>query len=314
MSAPQTTSAASSAQPPRKTDKRVEQKPLVFAEEVVAPLDRRPQRLLTRLDSATRLEQVEARGEAFEQLLRRQDLDPRRRQLEGERQVVQPRAQFSRGRTRLETRLGRLRQCGEQLRRIPGLEGRHRVRLLARKTQELAAGDDELQIRAEGEQLPEVACRVDQMLEVVEEKEQPAVGDALGEPVSRLDRLRGLLQHELRVAERRERNPEKAVRIPIRGFRRSLKRKPRLPRAGRARQREQANVTAREQARHLVELPLPPEKRRCGNREVRLPQARERRKVALSELVDALRRGEVLETMLPQVAQVAGVDQRRARS
>jgi len=50
----------------------LEQEPLVLVEEVVAPPDRRPQRLLAGVDSAAGLQQVEPLREPVEQLLRRE--------------------------------------------------------------------------------------------------------------------------------------------------------------------------------------------------------------------------------------------------
>src|SRR5439155_5763969 len=144
-----------------------------------------------------------------------------------------------------------------------------RISRLAGKSKQLAAGYDELKVRTGGEYPGELACRIDQMLEVVEDEQEPAVGDAVGKTVLRFDCLGGNLEHELRVPQRRKRGPEDAVGIVVGGFCGRLEREPGLPGSGRAGQRQQAHVATPEQARHLVELSLPPEERRRWNREVR---------------------------------------------
>ena len=76
-------------------------------EQVVAPLDRRAQRLLARVDAAARLEQVEPAREAVEQLLGREHADARRGELERERELFEPRAELGDGVVDVERRLRR---------------------------------------------------------------------------------------------------------------------------------------------------------------------------------------------------------------
>ena len=102
--------------------------------------------------------------------------------------------------TLIKAGLSRTSSSEEELHSILGLERRNRVRLLARQAQELAAGDNLQEVRARGRELGEAGCRLDEMLEVVEQKEQALVGDVLGQPVPRPKRLRSLLEHEPRVA------------------------------------------------------------------------------------------------------------------
>ena len=151
------------------------------------------------------------------------------------------------------------------------------------------------------------------MLEVVEDEQEPAVGDSVGKAVPRFERLSGDLEHELRVAERGKRGPEDAVGIVVGGFRGRLEREPGLARSGRAGQRQQAGVPACEQGRHLLEFSLPPEEGRRRNREVRPLQARQRRERLAAELVDPLRRGEILQSVFAEVAQALAPDQRCGR-
>jgi hypothetical protein len=58
-----------------------------------------------------------------------------------------------------------------------------------------------------------------------------------------------------------------------------------------------------EQREHVGELAFAPDERRRLRRQVRLVEALQRRKVVLAELVEALRRCEVLEPVQAQVAQ-----------
>ena len=85
-SASQTSSADSRVQPPgRPRGGRTAL--LLLGEQVVAPLDRRPQRLLAWVDAAAGLEQVEPLPEPLEELLGGGNSDTCRRQLEREREL-----------------------------------------------------------------------------------------------------------------------------------------------------------------------------------------------------------------------------------
>ncbi len=86
-------SAASSVQPPAKTASRAKSRCSSGLQEVVRPLDRRAQRLLSRLGVAAASEQVEPTAEPLEELLAREHHGSRRGELERERQVVEPLAE-----------------------------------------------------------------------------------------------------------------------------------------------------------------------------------------------------------------------------
>ena len=77
---------------------------------------------------------------------------------------------------------------------------------------------------------------------------------------------RGGLQHERRVAERSERNPEDTTGVALRGLSGSLQREPRLAAASGAGQRQQADVCSRNQLVHIVQLPLAAQEGRRGDR------------------------------------------------
>jgi hypothetical protein len=91
------------------------------------------------------------------------------------------------------------------------------------------------------------------------------------------------------------------VRIALRGFGHRLQAQARLARPARPGQREQAHALLREQPGHLLKFPLPPQEGRGRDGQVRLVQARKRRELLLSELVEALGRRQVLEPVLAQV-------------
>ena len=117
-------------------------------------------------------------------------------------------------------------------------ERRHRVFLLAGDVQGLAAGDEDVEVRARAEQFGDVGRRCDDLLEVVQQHEHRLVADVLGEAVRRAERLRRGRQHELRMAQRRERHPPDTVGIGLRRDCRRLRRQPRLTRAACASERQ----------------------------------------------------------------------------
>ena len=313
MSALQTSSAASSHEAAAEDRHAFEQTPLLLIEEVVAPFDRRAQRLLPGINPAAGLQQVEPLGEPVEKLIGREGGDASGGELKGKRKVVEPRADLFDDRAGFEPRISRARPGGEELRRILRLEGRDGIGLLAGQPQQLPARHEKPKLRAGGEQPREVVGRIDQVLEVVEDEQESTVGDSFGEAVPCLERLRSHLDHELRVTQRAQWSPEDAVGIVIGGFCGRLEREPGLARSGRAGQRQQTSVLAAEQNGHLIKLTLASEEGRGRNREVRLLQALWRRERLVTELVDPLRRSEILQTVFAEVPQAGGVDERCGR-
>ncbi len=126
--------------------------------------------------------------------------------------------------------------------------------------------------------------------------DQPTVGADPG-----LDRA----LEERRIAKRLERNPEDAVREGLGCVCGHLERESRLPAATRSRQRKQA-VRA-DELTELLELSPTANERRLLDRQIRPVQRLQRRKLAVSELVQMLRRAQVLEPVLAEVAQFCGV-------
>ena len=155
------------------------------------------------------------------------------------------------------------------------------------------------------------------MLEVVAHDVRPALADAGGdrrrirrggaEPVG--DRR----QDELRIPERRERNEDGASLCVVAEQARQLDREPRLAGASRADDREDPRISLVDQRDRVEQLLLAAEERRCRSRKLDASRRPERRELALAELVEANRAIEVLEPVLPEIAERLRVEQRRRR-
>ena len=98
------------------------------------------------------------------------------------------------------SRLGRARRSSssrlepervaEELDRLGFGERQHRVLDLASDAQQLAARDEQPEVRAGFDERGELGCRVDHLLEVVEQEQQLPLADVLGEAVLGAERLR----------------------------------------------------------------------------------------------------------------------------
>ena len=80
-----------------------------------------------------------------------------------------------------------------------------------------------------------------------------------------------------------------------------MEREARLPRSSRARHRDQTGLV-RQRSDELGELAFPPDERTGCDRQVRRIERAERRELPVAELVEPLGSHEVLEPVLPQVA------------
>src|SRR5438552_93909 len=172
----------------------------MLIKQVVAPFDRRPQRLLPGIDAAAGLEKLEPFGETGKQLLGGKDSHAGGGELERERQVIQLSAELLNDWAGLEPGIRRPRPSDEELDRILSLKRRDRICLLTGKAKHLAARYEQLTVRACGDHLRQVTGCIDEMLEVVENQEKPSVSDALSQTVCGPKRLSGRFEHELRVA------------------------------------------------------------------------------------------------------------------
>ena len=109
---------------------------------------------------------------------------------------------------------------------------------------------------------------------------------------------------ERRIAQGSERDPPHAVGIGLGGQAGCLQRESRFPRATRPGQGEEARVVRGQEPDDLGELLLASEERCRRHRQVRAVEALERGEVGLSELVDALGCGEVLQPVLAEVCEL----------
>ena len=185
-----TASAAASVQPPTKTARRRKSCLLVRGQQVVAPGDpgaQGPQAL--RLVARAVGQQLEATGETREQGPRGEDRDAGRRQLDGQRQPVQPPADLHHVRRVLavddEPRADRLGAVDEQADRAVAVERARRRRrprigkrqrrdrddVLAGDPQQRPAGHQHREAGSGAEEIDQVRSGSQQMLEAVEDEQ-----------------------------------------------------------------------------------------------------------------------------------------------
>ena len=177
-------------------------------EQVVAPLDRGPERLVARQGGAAAAgEQAEPVVQAVEDLFRREDPGPDRGELDGQRQAVEPADQAGHCRLvsggQLERARGRGRPLGEQRDRLvlaelgQGFGGtgcgqperRHRDDVLPRHRERLPAGGDHPQARRRPHQVGhEPGRRAGQVLAVVHDQQQVLVPEIVTEQGPRAGR------------------------------------------------------------------------------------------------------------------------------
>ena len=186
----------------------------VVVQQLVAPFDRRPERPLTlgQISCATG-EERQAVLEPGEDFPGCEGLHPNCRQVEREREMVEPAADLGNRLVRLEAGLHGPRPRIEEGDPLPLLQRRHRVLLLCGEAQPLAARHENIELRAGLEHLAECRTGLDQVLEVVEQKEHPLLADVLGEPACCPDHLRDRRRHQLRIPERGKRYPPDAIGI-----------------------------------------------------------------------------------------------------
>src|SRR5205823_1671758 len=79
---------------------------------------------------------------------------------------------------------------------------------LVPEPQQRAAGDEDVEVRALREDVSDRRAAVDDLLEVVEDEQQFSLTDVAGEVVAGAEGAADLLEHELRIVEWRELDPE----------------------------------------------------------------------------------------------------------
>ena len=173
--------------------------------------------------------------------------------------------------------------------------------MLAGEPERLAARRDEPQVGAGGEELGERRGRFEELLEVVEHEQHPPVADVLGRRALSAEGGADRREDELGVVEGLQADPPDAVLVLVRDLGPGLHGEPRLARATRAGQRQQAHLRVGKEGEHFAELLLAADERRRLLGQVRLVERLERRELGVAELVEPLRCGQVLEPMLPEV-------------
>ena len=171
----------------------------------------------------------------------RERLDPGGRELERERQMVEAAADRQHVLVGLEAGPGRSRTREEEPDRFLFDERGHRVLALGRQPQELAAGDEQAQAQARGKQLAELRRRLRHLLEVVEHEQHLLRADVAGELLARAERRADRRANARRLAHCLQRHPPNAVLEIIHDLGGGLHGEPRLPRAARTGQRQQAS-------------------------------------------------------------------------
>ena len=140
---------------------------------LIAPFDRPTQgSLALRKVTSAAGQKREALVDSCEELLRREDFDSRGREFQRKRQVVQPPADLGNRVLGREARLHRSGSGDEEADCFLVLERRHRILLLAREAQRLAARDEQVEPSACGEKIGQLARCIHDLLEVVEQEQE----------------------------------------------------------------------------------------------------------------------------------------------
>ena len=266
-----------------------QQLPALIAEQVIAPLDGGAQRLLAvRQVTAPAGQQPQRMLQPLQDRLRRQQPDPRRSQLDRQRQAIQP-AHDPGDRGGVlpahgEARHHGRRPLGEQPHRLTGhgrpgrcrrargllWEGQRRDRafLLARDAQRRAAAHHDPEIAGAAQQLRHHRGGRQQVLEVVQDDQEPAVPQVMNQmlgqrPPLRIrqpDALGDRRENQPGIPDRRQPDEVHPIGIIARHARGELDAQPRLAAAARPGQRQQA-APFQEQPR-VRQLPLPADETR----------------------------------------------------
>ena len=160
-------------------------------------------------------------------------------------------------------------------------------------------------------------CAGQEMLEVVADDVGPPLADAGGECRGIRGRGTELVgqrrQDELRVPERGQRHEDRPSVGIVAEQAGELDREARLAGSPWPDDREDTRVALVHERDRVEQLLLSSEERRGRARELDAPRRAQRGELALAELVDAHRAVEVLEPVLPEVAEGLRVEERRRR-
>jgi hypothetical protein len=175
---------------------------------------------------------------------------------------------------------------------------------LAHNPQRLAARDQQRQLLELAHELRQIGSRLDELLHIVEDQQQPLSLQVPEQFSPRGERRCDRRQDERRISERLERHPPHPVPEVLDCVGRELERQACLPRTARADEGHDAALP-HELAR-LAKLPLAPDERRRLDGQVRLVKRLEWGELLVTELVQAHGCTQVLEPMVAQVAELEG--------
>ena len=316
------------AQPP-------EEHPLGLAKEVVAPVDRRAERPLTRQGRAAPAGQdPEAVLEAGEEVVESEDVDPGGRELDRQRDAIEPATDT---RDHLGVVIGQgeagplsRRAVAEQLdrfvasscrgrgrtTRVRGRERRDAPGQLARDAERLTARGEDPQTGSVAEEaIDQLGRDLDDVLAVVQDHQRPLGGDMLGDRV-RQRPSRDVAdtegggdgrRDERRIRQRRQIDEPDTVIEGLEQVGSGLQSEPRLP--GPAGPDERHETMLAHEVGHGRQVGCPADEARQLGREV-MPERVEGgerregcRQGRVLELEDALGSGQVPQSMLAEVAQ-----------
>ena len=233
-----TASTAGSVGAAREDAEAPEQLLLLVGQEIVAPRDRAPQRALTRVAVTVARGEVEPGGEPLEELLDREETEPRGRELQRQREPVEAIDERRQRRRRLHRRRDRASSSEEERLRVLRRHHRDVDDAFAGELQPLPARHEEHQAGRRGEERGERSRDLrQQVFGVVEQQERaPSLQlpfDGRPQVDARLlpdrERFRDLRLHRRDIAQRGEGEPPEPAREGSRSVVRRLDRSRVLP-------------------------------------------------------------------------------------
>jgi len=306
---------------------------LTVVEQLVAPVDRPTQGPLPFRDVPAAGEKREAPVEPGKDVSRLEQPNPRRRELDRQRQAVEPGADLGDRRRVLQRQVESRTDCpsalDEERDRIdrPQLvkadvtraarerERRHEKLLLSGDPERFTARHEHLHARGPGDQLADGSGCGHDLLEIVQDEQERAVAQVLDECLegvasrsfAQSERRRDSWPHELGIGDRRQRNEDRSIVERVRCLACDLHGQPRLAGAAWSGQRDDSFL-GQELEQHVL-LAGPADEARHLGREmdgtrVERPQRREGlAETGGNELEEMLGALEVLQAVLAEVAQ-----------
>ena len=251
--------------------------------------------------AGTARQDSERRVEPLEKPLGREQLRPRRGELDREWEAVEAAADLLHGHVGSDIAPDGPGSLDEECGRLLLRKRLEPVLVLPRHTERRSARDEHPYLGAGAEDLADDGSGGEEVLEVVEEEQELPPAEESREVVGGPDGLGDLRGQELGIRETRQRHPEDAVVELPDEFRRELESEPCLARAARARDGDEARPV-REHRDELLELPLAADERDRDDRQVGCVERPEGRELALAELEEALGADQVLQAVLAEVA------------